>query len=132
MMAYKNGIQQKMKQIMPDAISVCDDGLKGFFIPKILGLKTPIIYERHVSQLIEKGAGQSSVSEMISNGKFRVMNHLAKSFDRFVVLTDGNIKEWRLDNIVVIPNPLPFYPNEPAALQNKKVIAVGKQGFQKA
>ncbi|MBC7523100.1 MAG: glycosyltransferase, partial [Flavobacterium sp.] len=31
----------------------------------------------------------------------------------------------------VIPNPLSFYPDESAALQNKTVIAVGKQGIQK-
>ena len=132
MKAYKNGIQQKVQEIKPDVISVCDDGLKGFFIPKILGLKTPIIYERHVSQLIEKGAGQNRISAMVSDIKFSVMNHLAKSFDRFVVLTDGNINEWHLHNIIVIPNPLPFYPNAPAALHNKKIIAVGKQGYQKA
>ena len=130
--SYRKGIQQKVKEIKPDVISVCDDGLKGFFVPKILDLKTPIIYERHVSQLIEKGAGQNPVSEMISNIKFRSMNWLAKSFDRFVVLTEGNIMEWNLHNIAFIPNPLPFYPKAPAALQNKRVIAVGKQGYQKA
>ena len=130
--AYKKGIQHKVKEINPDVISVCDDGLKGFFIPKILNTKTPVIYERHVSRMIEKGEGQNSLSGMFSDVKFCVMNHLAKSFDRFVVLTDGNIKEWNLHNIIVIPNPLPFYPNAPAALHNKKVIAVGKQGYQKA
>ena len=31
--AYKKGIKQIVNQIKPDVISVCDDGLKGYFIP---------------------------------------------------------------------------------------------------
>ena len=130
--AYTNGLQQKVKEIKPDIISVCDDGLKGFFIPQILRTAIPLIYERHVSQLIEKRAGQNPVSARISDFKFRLMNHLAKTFDRFVVLTDGNTQEWRLNNMAVIPNPLPFYPEQPSSLHRKKVIAAGKQSFQKA
>lgn len=130
--AYRSGIQQKVKEIEPDVISVCDDGLKGFFLPQILGNEIPMVYERHVSKLIEKVEGQSRVVRLTSKVKFALMNRLAKSFDRFVVLTEGNIREWKLQNITVIPNPLPFYPAEPSALQNKKVIAVGKQSYQKA
>lgn len=130
--AYTQGLQQKVKKIKPDVISVCDDGLKGFFIPKILGTAIPLVYERHVSQLIEKNTGQSPVWARITDVKFNVMNHLAKSFDRFVVLTEGNKKEWRLNNMAVIANPLPFYPEQPSILQRKKVIAVGKQSYQKA
>lgn len=130
--SYRNGIQQMVRDIRPDIISVCDDGLKGFFIPAILGSGIPVIYERHVSKLTEIGAGQSRLSKIFSSLKFRLMNHLAKSFDRFVVLTEGNTKEWTLNNMKVIQNPLPFYPDEVSTLRNKKVIAVGKQSYQKA
>ncbi|MCG2779432.1 MAG: glycosyltransferase family 4 protein [Weeksellaceae bacterium] len=130
--AYKNGIQQKVEEIKPDIISVCDDGLKGFFVPRILGNNIPVVYERHVSRLIENGEGQNQIGHLFSSVKFRMMNRLATSFNRFVVLTEGNIKEWNLPNIAVIPNPIPFYPDSPSALQSKKVIAVGKQSFQKA
>lgn len=130
--AYKNGIQQKVKEIEPDIISVCDDGLKGFLIPRILRKQIPIIYERHVSQLIENAQEHRIIRLLFSKCKFYLMNYLAKSFDRFIVLTDGNIKEWNLDNIRVIPNPLPFYPDSPSTVHHRKVIAVGKQGFQKA
>lgn len=129
---YIKGIRQKVKEIDPDIISVCDDGLKGFFLPKIIGNKTPMIYERHISQLIEVGEGQNKWEKLLSSLKFQLMNTLAQSFDRFVVLTNGNTKEWKLSNMEVIPNPLSFYPQQGSALQNKKVIAVGKQGYQKA
>jgi hypothetical protein len=48
---YVTGIRKLVSEINPDIILVCDDGLKAFFLPKILGKKIPIIYERHVSKL---------------------------------------------------------------------------------
>jgi glycosyltransferase involved in cell wall biosynthesis len=60
-----------------------------------------------------------------------LMDVLGGTFDRFVVLTNGNTNEWPLTNLEVIPNPLSFYPMERAALSSKKVIAVGKQSYQK-
>lgn len=60
------------------------------------------------------------------------MNWLAPYFSSFIVLTNGNVNEWKsLKNKQVIPNPLSFYPEQASMLQNKKVIAVGKQGYQK-
>lgn len=128
---YVSGIKNTVQKIQPDVISVCDDGLKGFFIPQLLPSKYFIIYERHVSKIIELGDNPSFVKKKIVGLKFFVMNQLAKSFDKFVVLTEDNILEWKLDNLVVISNPLSFYPIESASLQRKTVIAVGKQSFQK-
>lgn len=34
--SWKNGIQKVVDDLKPNVISVCDDGLKGFFIPKFL------------------------------------------------------------------------------------------------
>ena len=49
------------------------------------------------------------------------------------MLTNGNKKEWKLNNLLVIPNPLSFYPenNQLSTLENKKVLAVGKHSYQK-
>lgn len=128
---YRSGIQRIVNEIQPDIISVCDDGLKGFFIPKILNRSTKIIYERHVSKLITT-AGKTGLKKWITETQFTVMESLARDFDAFVVLTEGNKNEWRhLRNLVVIPNPLPFYPVESSSLENKKVIGVGKYSHQK-
>lgn len=129
---YIRGIQSIVKIINPDVISVCDDGLKGFFIPKLLGSKTPIVYERHVSKEIEMNEDFSFIKKSLIQFKWRLMERLASQFSAFVVLTSGNQNEWRsLKNIVVIPNPLSFYPLESSTLKNNTVIAVGKQGYQK-
>lgn len=129
---YVTGIRKLVSEINPDVILVCDDGLKAFFLPKILGNKIPIIYERHVSKLIEISENQSITKRMVSKGKFKLMDFLAKDFTRFIVLTDGNKNEWKLQNLQVISNPLPFFPTEKSSLENKKVIAVGKQSYQKS
>lgn len=128
---YRKEIQRIVDEIQPDVISVCDDGLKGFFIPKIVKHSTKIIYERHVSKLITT-AGKTGLKKFLTETQFSVMEKLAKDFGAFVVLTEGNKNEWKhLKNLVVIPNPLPFYPGESSSLENKKVIGVGKYSHQK-
>jgi glycosyltransferase involved in cell wall biosynthesis len=129
---YYDGIRNVVKRIKPDIIVVCDDGLKAFFIPLILQTKTPILYERHVSKEIELNHNFPFWKKYIARLKWRLMEYLAPRFNKFVVLTEKNTAEWkRLENLVVIPNPLPFYPINSSALQNKKVIAVGKHSYQK-
>ncbi len=128
---YILGIKNVVNKVKPNIISVCDDGLKGFFLPKLVSKKIPIIYERHVSKVIEIGVNSSFFKKAMVSIKFLIMNYLAKSFDKFIVLTDDNISEWNLKNLKVIANPLSFYPKQSALLNNKKVIAVGKQGIQK-
>jgi glycosyltransferase involved in cell wall biosynthesis len=128
---YIKNIYNLTLKINPDLICVCDDGLKGFFIPIIIRKKFPIFYERHVSKIIELGENPNFIKKTITNLKFFLMNELGKTFDKFIVLTDDNKKEWNLKNLEVIPNPLSFYPIESSNLKEKNVIAVGKQSYQK-
>ena len=129
---YISGIKKVISDVKPNIILVCDDGLKAFFLPKMLGDKISIIYERHVSKLIEISENQGFVKGVFTKLKFALMDFLAKDFTKFIVLTEGNKNEWKLKNLQVIPNPLPFFPAEKSFLQNKKVIAVGKQSYQKS
>ena len=127
---YISGIKSCVKDIQPDVISVCDDGLKGFFLPLLIKAKG-IIYERHVSKIIELGSNPSFVKKIVTGFKFKLMTQLSKKFDRFVVLTNDNLTEWHGKNVIVISNPLSFYPEQSSNLESKTVIAVGKQSFQK-
>lgn len=117
---YIRGIRQKVKEINPDIISVCDDGLKGFFLPKIIGNKIPMIYERHASVVLNGSALQH-----------RIMKYLAGDFHRLVILTKGGINEWPGENTIVIPNPISFNLEQSATLNSKKVIAVGSHSYNK-
>jgi glycosyltransferase involved in cell wall biosynthesis len=131
---YSSLINKKIKEIKPDIISVCDDGLKAFFLPFLIKHRCKIIYERHVSKKI---AQQNNSTNFLKKNSvkltFFLMDNFAKKFDKFIVLTNGNLNEWKLPNIQVIPNPLSFYPKKEdvSKLDNKKVIAVGKQSYQK-
>ncbi|GAA3641601.1 glycosyltransferase family 4 protein [Flavivirga jejuensis] len=132
--SYLSGIKKVIKEIKPDVISVCDDGLKGLFAPLLIGKPCPMIYERHVSRNIEiKKDATSYINKVFTFFKFNAMNFGGKLFDNFVVLTNGNKKEWELNNLLVIPNPLSFFPDSTqlSNLENKKVLAVGKHSFQK-
>lgn len=130
--SYSKGIKKILARVKPDVISVCDDGLKAFFLPLLLGKKRPIVYERHVSKEIEMNVDFPIWKKVWVHTKWRLMAILAKQFSKFVVLTQGNSKEWpHLKNLAVIPNPTSFYPEASAMLTRKKVIAVGKQGYQK-
>ncbi|WP_194767567.1 glycosyltransferase family 4 protein [Tamlana sp. I1] len=129
---YIKGIREKVKLINPDIISVCDDGQKGFLIPKIIKKPCPMVYERHVSRVI---VGSNTKSNLINKlqilTKNAIMDYGANAYDAFVVLTKSNVSEWKNQNVKVISNPLSFYPEESALLKNKKVIAVGKHCYQK-
>lgn len=129
---YRNGIQEIINRIEPDVISVCDDGLKGFFLPRLIRTDAKWIYERHVSKLIEARSGKGIIKNIVTKSKWALMEKLAKKFSRFIVLSEGNKKEWTsLTNMEVIPNPLSFYPAQSSFLDQKKVICVGKISYQK-
>jgi glycosyltransferase involved in cell wall biosynthesis len=122
---YIQGIKKTVKEFRPDFISVCDDGLKGFFIPMLLETEIPIIYERHAS------------IELNTNSKFKgrimrfLMQQQAAKFSRFIVLTDSNMKEWKANNVLAISNPLSFYPKGTAKLIAKKAIVIGSHSYNK-
>ncbi len=129
--SYISGLKKIVSEVQPDIILVCDDGLKAFFLPLLLGKKIPIVYERHVSKQIEFRKNSGFIKQLATKFKLQLMTILAKRFDKFIVLTHQNKSEWNGKNLQVIPNPLSFYPNESSSLTNKKVIAVGKQSHQK-
>ncbi len=129
---YVKGLRTLVKSIQPDMISVCDDGLKGLFVPLYFSKKCPIIYERHVSKNIEiTQDNPSSLGKLKASITFKLMDIGGSMYDAFIVLTNGNVKEWNLKNVAVIPNPLSFYPEDSSTLTEKRVLAVGKQSFQK-
>jgi len=124
--AYIKGMRAIVQQIQPDLISVCDDGLKGFFFPKIIGKQIPIIYERHASIHL------SDNSSLKDRFRIKMMRMLSGTFSKFVVLTNANKNEWpHKNNLVAIPNPVSFYPDTSSSLHNNKVIVVGSHSFNK-
>lgn len=130
--SYCREIQKEIYNIQPDIICVCDDGLKGFMLPSLIKTSAKWVYERHVSKLISTKDTDKFFKKIIANMQWMLMDILAKNFDKFVVLTKKNLLEWeKLNNIIVIPNPLSFNNDQTSKLNNKKVICVGKISYQK-
>lgn len=125
---YKNGLQKKIDQIKPDIISVCDDALKGFFLPIFIRTKAQWIHESHASlRLADRGNGVS----LFKKAQHELKQILGHRFSKIVLLTEGNKKEWHLQNLAVIPNPMPFKFTQISSLENKKVMAVGSYSYNK-
>ena len=59
--AWASGVRKAVRAAKPAVVSVCDDGFKGFWIPFLLtGCGCPVVYERHVSRLIQADGLKSS------------------------------------------------------------------------
>lgn len=55
-----------------------------------------------------------------------------KEIDQFVVLTSTDQSKWyEIENVKVIPNPLPFFPEKTSDCSSQKVIAVGRYVYEK-
>lgn len=117
---YYTKIKKTILDISPDVIFVADDGLKGVLFPIIFKPKYKIIYERHTTKAIQGNGIRSKFINFL-------MNFGAKRFDKFVVLTNSNKKDWlNIKNLVVIPNPLPFSPQWAGDIRTRKrIISVG-------
>ena len=68
------------------------------------------------------------ISRVWMNSLLRQLKHLS----RFVVLSEEDYKNWpELNNKVVIPNSLSYFPHFQSTCENKQVIAVGRFTWQK-
>lgn len=69
----------------------------------------------------------SGLRGLYHNYKNRKRAKNIKKYDRFIVLTQEDKNSWKgFDNIDVIPNSQTFDCNQPAKLENRRVIAVGR------
>lgn len=80
-------------------------------------------FEAGNTNIIKKAFSKYWMSSLVSK---------LKRLDRFIVLTEEDKKSWtELDNVIAIPNPLPFWSEEQTTLQNKRIIAVGRYSHEK-
>lgn len=113
--AYRSGLRQAVAQFQPDVVSVCDDGLKGLLVPLLLPSTRPaLVYERHASLELMRSRWQKAV-----------MRPLARLYDKLVLLTQGNVKEWGVPGAVVIPNPLPDFATGTPPPRKPQILCVG-------
>lgn len=90
------------------------------------------ILEIHFSRFKRRQYGRKGFWKIIDHWRSIQDVKIARRYDRFVVLTHEDAVYWgALPNICVIPNAATFAPARLAALENKKVIAIGRYDYQK-
>lgn len=120
-LSYIRGINKIIKKIHPDVICVCDDGVKGLYVPLWIHKgKSKLIYERHASLHFSHRFWQRKLMQIGG----LLYHHL-------IVLTQHNAQEWLNKHVTVIPNPLSIHPPTIASLREKRIICVGSLSYNK-
>jgi len=120
---------KKIQEINPDIIIVPERGYEDFVIPYICK-SIPKIREYHfsrkASEILEKEMPLSARIKSILIKKLYFLQF--KKYDRLVVLTEKDKKEWRyIKHITAIPNYIEAveFPKNNILHRKKRVIAVG-------
>lgn len=128
------GINKKLKEILPQIVIVGMNEIFGLYLHNFVNKKYPIIYQRHNTRNINLNRLSNSIKTRFINAlKKIIIGKSGKGYDRFVLLSDEHRQDWKhLDSIDIINNPLILdTKNKQALLENKIVIAVGRQDYVK-
>lgn len=79
-----------------------------------------------------EGKDANLIKEMFSKVWMMSLVRKLRKLEKLVVLTEKDKEAWiELQNVIVIPNPLPFMPTETSPLIKKRVVAVGRYSHEK-
>lgn len=127
---HKRRLAACLKQVKPDVtVSMfCNDAS---FLWKIKDGSRKVL-EIHFSRYKRVQYGRKGLWKTVDQWRSRKDEKIVKKYARFVVLTHEDKSYWGdLPNITVIPNALTFSITRPALLDTKRVIAIGRYGYQK-
>lgn len=93
------------------------------------------IGELHLSRANYRGVEEreaSIIKSLFSKWwKKNVISNLQR-LDKFVVLNENAVLEWpELDNVTMIPDPLPLKMKEKSTLQSKRIVTIGRYSYEK-
>lgn len=130
---YKKCLKEELRRLHPDIIistlrreinfltKINDDSLK--------------IGELHLNRVnfraLESGKYGIFQRLFAKWWKKKLVDHL-RALDKLVVLTESSVKEWpELDNVVMIPDPLPIQVDSKSSLTSKRIVTIGRYSFEK-
>lgn len=119
-----------IKELCPDiAISMfCNDA------PVLLKIRGGFkkVLEVHFSRFKRLQYGRKGVWALVDKFMNWRDGKIARRFDRFVVLTQEDLRYWgKMTNVLVIPNARTFETEFSSDLRNKVVLAIGRYTYQK-
>lgn len=127
---HKVRLTALLKELRPDIVisMFCNDAS---FIPSIKDGSKKIL-EIHFSRFKRLQYGRKGLWRLADWWRYKTDARVVSRFDKFVVLTHEDKEYWgNLRNMCVIPNARTFEVNQPATLEAKKVVAVGRLNHQK-
>lgn len=127
---HKRALEKLLPELKADVVisMFCNDAS---ILPRIKDGSKKVL-EIHFSRFKRLQYGRSGLWKLADQLRSKNDLKVVSKFDKFIVLTDEDKGYWgNLDNIQVIPNARSFVVEEPAELNEKKVIAVGRYCYQK-
>ena len=127
---HKRRLTALLKELKPDVVisMFCNDAS---FIPSIKDGSKKVL-EIHFSRFKRLQYGRKGLWRLADWWRYKTDARVVSRFDKFVVLTHEDKEYWgNLRNMCVIPNARTFEVNQPATLEAKKVVAVGRLNHQK-
>ena len=127
---HKRKLTELLQSLKADVVisMFCNDAS---FIPSIKDGSKKIL-EIHFSRFKRLQYGRKGLWKLADEYRSKQDAKVAARFNRFVVLTEEDKEYWEgLKNMCVIGNARSFVLPEPAKLENKTVIAVGRYSYQK-
>ena len=130
---YKRLLTRELLKIQPD-ITITTLRREINFIHEIKDGSRKI-GELHLSRANYRGVEdrESSIIKSLFSKwwKKNVISYLQR-LDKFVVLNENAVMEWpELDNVAMIPDPLPLKMEEKSTLQSKRIVTIGRYSYEK-
>ena len=127
-----NKLKNKIKQINPDVIILCNYAFDFYFLP-FLFPKIKKIKEFHSSRHYDFISRKNNKS-LFKKAIYKLNDHVESKYDYLALLTIDEKKYYCPNNTIVVPNALTSYPKSTACLNSKKVISAGRiapvKGFE--
>jgi glycosyltransferase involved in cell wall biosynthesis len=131
---YQRKLKALLYDIKPD-ITVSALGLDIGFIHQFKDGSRKIgelHFPGNFRQLMANKLSKDFISNYVAKLRTQELKRKCALLDRLIVLTQEEKDSWKQsENISVIPNPLPFYPEKQSLLANKQAIAVGRLAYEK-
>lgn len=127
---HKRALRRILSELKADVVisMFCNDAS---ILPKIKDGSKKVL-EIHFSRFKRLQYGRKGLWKFADQLRSKNDLKVVSKFDKFVVLTEEDKGYWgNLENIQVISNARSFVIDEPADLNEKKVIAVGRYCYQK-
>lgn len=134
MSIYKKKLTKALNEIKPDIV-ITTLGRESDFLTDLKDGSKKIV-EVHIAKAYIRNLHlmkqQKGLYPLIARIWTKKMEKAVRKFDALVVLTKNDARSWQnIKKATVIPNSLPFYPDEPSNCLGNKIISVGRLAEQK-